>query len=155
LKGEGIDTAFRTSGLYRDKWERDDYRNRTIAKALENVSIKADDQPKGLLDSRNGKIAISTAEPPARDWTVNAPLYENRSPLGPALGKKGFFKAARSMHSSRSQCKAKTVEHYRIASAFTYLTELLRSREDPIQFVPPSVLIKDQPVALTKVPQIP
>jgi putative DNA primase/helicase len=31
-----IDALFRQSGLYREKWERADYRNRTIAKALEN-----------------------------------------------------------------------------------------------------------------------
>ena len=30
-----IDRLFRSSGLYRDKWERDDYREKTIAKALE------------------------------------------------------------------------------------------------------------------------
>lgn len=30
-----IDRLFRQSGLYRDKWERDDYRERTISKALE------------------------------------------------------------------------------------------------------------------------
>jgi putative DNA primase/helicase len=29
-----VDSLFRASGLYRDKWERDDYRQRTIAKAL-------------------------------------------------------------------------------------------------------------------------
>lgn len=31
-----IDLLFRRSGLYRQKWERDDYRNRTIAKAIES-----------------------------------------------------------------------------------------------------------------------
>src|SRR5215207_10383026 len=31
-----IDTLFRQSGLYREKWERADYRERTISKALEN-----------------------------------------------------------------------------------------------------------------------
>ena len=44
LMAGGIDTAFRTSGLYRDKWERDDYRNNTIAKALTNAEPKANDQ---------------------------------------------------------------------------------------------------------------
>jgi replicative DNA helicase len=32
---EAIDTMFRRSGLYRDKWERADYREGTIAKAME------------------------------------------------------------------------------------------------------------------------
>jgi len=31
-----IDTLFRQSGLYREKWERKDYRERTITKAIEN-----------------------------------------------------------------------------------------------------------------------
>jgi putative DNA primase/helicase len=31
-----IDAAFRRSGLYREKWERSDYRNRTIGKAIES-----------------------------------------------------------------------------------------------------------------------
>src|SRR5215208_3150729 len=31
-----IDALFRQSGLYREKWEREDYRDRTISKALEN-----------------------------------------------------------------------------------------------------------------------
>ncbi len=30
-----IDSLFRQSGLMRDKWDREDYRDRTIAKALE------------------------------------------------------------------------------------------------------------------------
>jgi len=35
-KGQ-IDRLFRTSGLYRDKWEREDYRNDTIRKAIEGT----------------------------------------------------------------------------------------------------------------------
>jgi len=34
---EQIDRLFRTSGLYRDKWEREDYRNDTIRKAIEGT----------------------------------------------------------------------------------------------------------------------
>ncbi|MGI8545899.1 MAG: hypothetical protein ACR2M1_00970, partial [Gemmatimonadaceae bacterium] len=33
-----LDRLFRRSGLYREKWERDDYRERTIRLALENVT---------------------------------------------------------------------------------------------------------------------
>ena len=33
-----IDELFRQSGLYRDKWERDDYRDRTISRALEGMT---------------------------------------------------------------------------------------------------------------------
>jgi hypothetical protein len=35
---ERIDRLFRQSGLYREKWERDDYREQTIHKALENTT---------------------------------------------------------------------------------------------------------------------
>jgi len=35
---ERIDQLFRQSGLYRDKWERQDYRDRTIALALEDTT---------------------------------------------------------------------------------------------------------------------
>lgn len=34
-----MDTVFRASGLYRDKWERADYRTTTIKKALENAPV--------------------------------------------------------------------------------------------------------------------
>ncbi|WP_066634459.1 phage NrS-1 polymerase family protein [Desulfolucanica intricata] len=34
---EQMDRLFRQSGLYRQKWEREDYRNRTIGKAMEDV----------------------------------------------------------------------------------------------------------------------
>lgn len=37
---EQIDRLFRNSGLMRDKWERDDYRERTISKALEGVVVQ-------------------------------------------------------------------------------------------------------------------
>lgn len=37
---EQIDRLFRNSGLMRDKWERDDYRERTISKALEGVVLQ-------------------------------------------------------------------------------------------------------------------
>lgn len=36
---EQIDRLFRNSGLMRDKWDRDDYRERTISKALEGVVV--------------------------------------------------------------------------------------------------------------------
>jgi putative DNA primase/helicase len=34
---EQIDRLFRRSGLYREKWERADYRERTIQKAIQNT----------------------------------------------------------------------------------------------------------------------
>jgi RecA-family ATPase len=37
------------------------------------------DQPKGLLDLRNGKIAISTADPAPRDWTIDGLVLPGKS----------------------------------------------------------------------------
>ncbi|HEY2182488.1 MAG TPA: hypothetical protein VGH09_12525 [Solirubrobacteraceae bacterium] len=42
---ERIDALFRESGLYRGKWEREDYRRRTIAKACCRASFIGWDQP--------------------------------------------------------------------------------------------------------------
>lgn len=39
-----IDSLFRKSGLYREKWERDDYRNNTISKAIEITNEVYDPQ---------------------------------------------------------------------------------------------------------------
>jgi putative DNA primase/helicase len=38
-----IDAAYRASGLMRDKWERDDYRNDTLDKAIQSVEARGDD----------------------------------------------------------------------------------------------------------------
>jgi hypothetical protein len=83
-----IDTAMRCSELYRDKWERDDYRDRTIARALENNSPRAErpasfDRAEsrwaGLLNPRNGEINISREDPPPRDWIVDGLLLAGKS----------------------------------------------------------------------------
>ena len=37
-KAESMDSLFRQSKLYREKWERDDYRNATITKAIESCN---------------------------------------------------------------------------------------------------------------------
>jgi putative DNA primase/helicase len=73
-----MDRLFRGSGLMRDKWEREDYRERTIAKALSTVTTSYD--PEDWLDAqiaakarRNGQ----SAEPPPAD----APRGEPPLPL--------------------------------------------------------------------------
>jgi hypothetical protein len=96
LNAGSIDTAYRTSGLYRDKWERDDYRNITIAKALSSTngradepasaSGKADEQPNALLNPHNGKIAISTEEPLPRNYTVDGLLLPAKSAVLAGFG---------------------------------------------------------------------
>jgi hypothetical protein len=55
--GAAIDRLFRRSGLYREKWERADYRDRTIAKALEGRTEFYDPSPQSR---RNGTVAPET-----------------------------------------------------------------------------------------------
>lgn len=43
-----LDRLFRRSGLYREKWERDDYRERTIRLALENVTAYDPEYHRGV-----------------------------------------------------------------------------------------------------------
>lgn len=50
-----IDSIFRKSGLYRDKWERDDYRNATIDKALQGVTETYNQEKKGKKKSDGDK----------------------------------------------------------------------------------------------------
>jgi hypothetical protein len=85
LKAEAIDTAFRTSGLYRDKWERDDYRGSTIARVLTNRE-KADDRAAKLLDPQNGRITISTATPAPRDYLLDGLLVPAKSAILAGFG---------------------------------------------------------------------
>ncbi|MEX3616483.1 phage NrS-1 polymerase family protein [Paenibacillus glucanolyticus] len=49
---EQIDRLFRASGLMREKWEREDYRNRTISKALEGVTEQYKGK-KNISDNEN------------------------------------------------------------------------------------------------------
>ncbi|MFF3922598.1 phage NrS-1 polymerase family protein [Paenibacillus lactis] len=57
---EQIDRLFRASGLMREKWEREDYRNRTIAKALEGVTKQykgGSNSPKNNNKSFNNRLS--------------------------------------------------------------------------------------------------
>lgn len=49
-----ISRLFRQSGLYRDKWERDDYREWTIAKAIEGATAYDANYRSGASGTRNG-----------------------------------------------------------------------------------------------------
>ena len=58
---DAIDEIFRGSALYREKWERDDYREATINKAIENISFRRVSD--GLsasdsLDARNNTARV-------------------------------------------------------------------------------------------------
>ena len=60
LNAGGIDIAVRTSALYRDKWERGDYRNRTIAMALQGTIARADVQANAKADQPLSAFARSS-----------------------------------------------------------------------------------------------
>jgi hypothetical protein len=56
---ERIDALFRQSGLYRDKWEREDYRQRTIAEALKGAGeFYGSKRRRGL----NGTVNVSFSQ---------------------------------------------------------------------------------------------
>jgi putative DNA primase/helicase len=60
---ERIDSLFRQSGLYRPKWDREDYRRRTIDKALANRSAfyigSARQEQSPIYDRRRGTVRFS------------------------------------------------------------------------------------------------
>ena len=90
-KTDRIDSLFRKSGLYRDKWNRTDYRNRTISKALDGrtefyrsqrtatLKVKEDNPgdaweepvplPKGLPPVN--KLDPAMLPNPLRDWIID------------------------------------------------------------------------------------
>lgn len=56
---ELIDAIFRRSALYREKWERDDYRERTIAWGIEAAAKKKAGPPPYIKIDENGKPSVS------------------------------------------------------------------------------------------------
>lgn len=90
LSAGAIDMAIRASELYREKWERDDYRERTIAKALASNSYSRSAQSFTIalepLDPSEGKLSISTNEPSPRDWIVNGLLLPGKSAVLAGFG---------------------------------------------------------------------
>jgi primase-polymerase (primpol)-like protein len=86
LASGGIDTAMRTSGLYREKWERDDYRKRTLAMAVGTKPAEKPPVSLGLLAPANGKITISTDEPRPRDYTLQGLLLPSKSAVLAGFG---------------------------------------------------------------------
>jgi len=75
--GARIDAAFRRSGLYRKKWEREDYRRRTIAKAIEGCAEVYDPSRNG-----NGKHKSHSGKLPDREPAKASP---KRQPAGDLL----------------------------------------------------------------------
>jgi hypothetical protein len=85
LDAWGVDVAMRTSALYREKWERDDYRKRTIARAIEGARklIPATYGPAAEthLDLKMGEIAVSLDDPPPRDYVIDGLLSPGKSAI--------------------------------------------------------------------------
>jgi RecA-family ATPase len=96
-----IDSLFRQSGLYRKKWDRDDYRNRTITEALSGKTeiykapktVKlADDTERKIEDLQPGEIGklLSGVEPEEVSWLWPSWLALGKLALvdgDPGLGK--------------------------------------------------------------------
>lgn len=58
-KPDEIDRLFRSSALYRDKWERRDYREATIRMALESYRERAPELPNFVQRGKNGTLSVS------------------------------------------------------------------------------------------------
>jgi putative DNA primase/helicase len=79
-EADRIDSLFRQSGLYRDKWDREDYRNRTISKALEGRTEFYRSQRTATLKAKEKN--------PGDAWEEPTPLPEGLPPvnkLDPAM----------------------------------------------------------------------
>src|SRR5262249_54019473 len=77
-----IDELFRRSGLFRSKWNREDYRDRTIALAMDGEVYDLScgkHKTNGSTCSHEGEQATSASEPPP--WPEPMPL--DGTPLGP------------------------------------------------------------------------
>ncbi len=59
-----IDEEFRKSCLYRDKWERDDYRARTILKAIGAGQLQVAEEPEGLDDDGPTEYLVDALDQP-------------------------------------------------------------------------------------------
>lgn len=68
-----IDRLFRASRLYRTKWEREDYRNRTIEKALQGRADFYDWSERGPENGPTFRIVGDDEEPPTPEGEGGAP----------------------------------------------------------------------------------
>jgi putative DNA primase/helicase len=102
-----LDEAFRHSALMRDKWLRDDYRQRTISKALDSCATFYD-----WSKHRNGAAEkpIATPSPPPENVSQDTPQTENPTPALDTL--RGRTESANA---------ARLVSHY--GKQFRYVTK--------------------------------
>lgn len=83
-----IDAAFRESGLYRDKWERDDYRENTITRAIMAVAkeapvIFADPEDEPIEDDGETEFLVESLAGPGNDgWFPKGELSVIGAPSG-------------------------------------------------------------------------
>lgn len=79
-----MDDEFRDSGLYREKWERDDYRESTIARAIKAVArevpILFDDD--GLAEDRELEYLLSSWFPKGEVSLIGAPSGAGKTSFG-------------------------------------------------------------------------
>jgi hypothetical protein len=79
-----MDDDFRTSGLYREKWERDDYREGTIARAIKAVArelpiVFEDD---ALAEDRELEYLVSSWFPKGEVSVIGAPSGAGKTSFG-------------------------------------------------------------------------
>jgi putative DNA primase/helicase len=83
-----IDAEFRESGLYREKWERDDYRENTITRAVTAVAkeapvIFADPEDEPIEDDGETEFLVESLEGPGNDgWFPKGELSLIGAPSG-------------------------------------------------------------------------
>ncbi len=81
-----MDDDFRKSGLWRDKWERDDYREGTIARAIKAVAreipIVFEDDPDGLAEDRELEYLVSSWFPKGEVSLIGAPSGAGKTSFG-------------------------------------------------------------------------
>jgi hypothetical protein len=79
-----IESEFRKSGLYRDKWDRDDYREGTITRAIKAVArempILFDDD--GLAEDRELEYLVSSWFPKGEVSLIGAPSGAGKTSFG-------------------------------------------------------------------------
>ena len=77
-----IDQEFRKSGLYRDKWEREDYRESTISRAVDAVSRPGTGQ-QGDYESEQSRAASGGSPPVEIDWRATFKSFDQLDPNPP------------------------------------------------------------------------
>ena len=106
-----IDAEFRNSGLYREKWERDDYRESTITRAVTAVArdapvIFADPQDEAIEDDSETEFLVQSLQGPGNDgWFPKGELSLYRRSVRRGQNKYGRCRCLRKS-GTRKKCGA-------------------------------------------------